>query len=75
MEPAAADSLRDLPDSELRDLIGRLVAEVSGLRATVLVLEARVTVIQGENTALRGEVARLEAEMCASTSRTRSLMS
>ena len=42
MEPAATDSLGDLPDSELRDLIGRLLAEVGGLRATVLVLEARV---------------------------------
>ncbi|NJO55678.1 MAG: transposase, partial [Rhodospirillales bacterium] len=62
MEPAATDSLGELPDSELRDLIGRLVAEVSGLRATVNGLEARVTVLQAENTALRGEVARLEAE-------------
>ncbi|KAA5599218.1 hypothetical protein [Blastochloris sulfoviridis] len=62
MEPDAAGSLDDLPDSEFRGLIGRLVAEVSGLRATVAPLDARVTERWDENTALRGEVVRLEAE-------------
>jgi Transposase IS66 family len=62
MERLDVDSLGALSAVDLRGLIARLAAELSGLRATVSGLEGRIAALHDENTTLGEQAAALAAE-------------